>query len=130
MKMIKLSISLKFLFVLSSIAIGSKLSAQNRVTGEVADSLTGKPLPFVTINLRDSTNKILQSTSTDTNGIFHFIVGQSVYRLQFSSVGYADKQLGLNITNLNIDLGIIKLSEKSNLLTQVTIQAKKKSIDI
>lgn len=123
--MIKLSISLKFLFVLSSIAIGSKLSAQNRVTGEVADSLTGKPLPFVTINLRDSTNKILQSTSTDTNGIFHFIVGQSVYRLQFSSVGYADKQLGLNITNLNIDLGIIKLSEKSNLLTQVTIQAKK-----
>jgi TonB-linked SusC/RagA family outer membrane protein len=89
-------------------------SAQNQpITGKVTDSLTGKPLPGVSI-----TNKGTSAgTTTDANGHFSIGTANSSTVLVFSYVGYITRNIPVgNKTSVNV-----ALSAQVNSLNEVVV---------
>ncbi|WP_254070759.1 SusC/RagA family TonB-linked outer membrane protein [Pedobacter sp. L105] len=94
------------------LACRTPVLAQNRsVAGKVIDSLTGKPLPGVSIAGKGT------GTTTDANGNFIISLSDKVTMLTFSFVGYNAQQIQIaNKTTINI-----ALTQQSNSLSEVVI---------
>lgn len=58
-----------------------------RLTGVVKDSLTGEPLPFVNILIKQN-GKLVTGGTTDFDGIFTIAVPSGVFDLEISTIGY------------------------------------------
>src|SRR6187402_2389292 len=69
--------------------------------GDIADSLTRRPLEGVTVNIKGTTNQ----TSTDKQGHFKLRTGQRLpYILVITSIGYGSKEVEATGAPLNIRL--------------------------
>lgn len=64
-------------------------SAFAQIKGIVKDSLTGKPIPYVSIWTENGTT----GTTSEENGTFHFIGAEQNKVLVFSSLGYLKKKI-------------------------------------
>lgn len=61
--------------------------------GTVLDSISGEPIPDVTLQLDGVTHQV----KTDENGEFHFITGQKLpFKLIISRIGYQKKRISVN----------------------------------
>lgn len=104
-----------FLFVISS------LSAQQLVTGKVTDAITGLPLAGINIKHLESA----AASSTDEEGSFYLQIPSVAGTLSITSVGYQSQTV--SVAQINAGKFIeIKLSEESNNLEEVVINAPKK----
>lgn len=70
----------------------------NSLRGFVIDSISYEPLPYATVRLTDSANKIVSGAITDENGIFRMAnVPQGSFSVYVSFVGYRSKHVAIKI---------------------------------
>ncbi len=84
---------IKFFFAVLSLLVGSvTMFAQNiTVTGKVTDAVSGEPVPFAAIQLKDT----MTGASSDENGSFSIMVPSDGI-LVFSSIGYVNSEVAID----------------------------------
>jgi hypothetical protein len=87
--------------------------SQYSISGKVIDSKTGELLPFVNIGV----NNTNLGTSTDIDGGFSFKTKVNITSLQFSYVGYENKNIPITTSKKLV----VKLSKKTINLKEVVI---------
>lgn len=121
----RLLIALLFAIPLSAIA------QTPSITGLLSDSVTHTPLPFATIEIyKSNSTQPIKVTSTDTAGKFSMFLDTGSFVIRYTSIGYADKRMPVNIINSgSTDLQTIFLIPIPRSLETVTITAKKPMIE-
>lgn len=104
--------------------------SQGNISGIVVDSLNGEPIPFASITLKDvSSGNQINGTISDENGKFSIKTTQTErLQLEISFVGYETrtiKNITLNTSSKEINLGKIQLSESKQQLKEVVIIGQK-----
>ena len=95
-------------------------NGQNKINGMVTDSISGAPLPFISIYLKGTTI----GTMTDNSGKFSLSVPTSAKMLYASSIGYTEKLILLKPgKNTNLKLQLIPESYK---ISEVVVKSKKR----
>jgi outer membrane receptor protein involved in Fe transport len=97
------------------------------VKGTVVDSITNKPVGYVTVAVQDAaTGKPVMSGLSKDDGSFELRVAKGkAYQLVLASVGYKNKTQKLANTNADINTGNVFLSVSSNELKEVSITGVK-----
>ena len=98
------------------------------IKGMIADSTSGKGLPYATISVQSGTQGVIKRLASDTNGKFDFTLNApGKYNIIIQSIGYENghKEVNLDGEKTNIDLGVIKVSEGVQKIDEVAIVAKK-----
>ena len=98
-----------------------------KVKGLVVDSLSGKGLPFVTIQIQNG-DEIIKRLSSDDSGNFSFVLNSSgKYDLLFHSIGYQQKKAEITSGESSpmIDFGKVALSPSNEQVDEVTVSAIK-----
>ncbi|MFC5047908.1 TonB-dependent receptor [Aquimarina hainanensis] len=98
-----------FFVILLSPVIG--MFAQGTITGIVHDASTNAPLPGANILEVRTSN----GASTDFDGKFSIKPTNSTGTLNISYVGFASTNITFDVSNGNVDLGIIKISPDNSL---------------
>jgi outer membrane receptor protein involved in Fe transport len=109
-------------------------SADNgRISGTVLDGETNTPVEFATIALHDASDKVVNGTVADDKGKFTITkIADGTYSVVISFIGYETQTVsGLTIAGKDndIDLGVIKLSTGSKILSEVVVEGKKELIE-
>ena len=99
---------------------GGVTKAQNKIKGVVTDSITGDPLPFISVFIKGST----VGTMTDNSGKFSLSVPYSTKLISISSIGYREKTISIS-TLKNATLKI-QLATASYKMSEVIIKPKKR----
>ena len=98
------------------------------VRGAVADSSTGKPVPFAIVLVLKG-KKILNKTLTDSSGRFEIHdLPAGTYRTRISLVGYhtsETKSWTIDSTKTGLNLGLIKMLSEAINLKGVVVRGKK-----
>jgi len=108
-----------------------KLPKTGVLTGMVLDKLTKEPVPYATIVIKNSTNKIITGGITDEAGkfkIIHIPQTNIIFEVQF--MGYKTFKKSINITaeTSRQNLGIIELIEDTANLDEVEIVAETSTV--
>ncbi len=99
-----------------------------QIKGVVADSISGKGLPYATISIQSATQGIVKRLASDASGKFDFSLTTSgKYSIIFQSIGYetSKKEINLETEKSKIDLGTIKINTGVQKIDEVSIVAKK-----
>lgn len=130
---------MKILYVvLTLLFFATTLFAQTKgngkITGLVLDAETGKPVEFANVALvNPATNKPVDGAVCDDKG--KFVINKVVdgsYTVSVSFIGYETNAIA-NVTvsekNHTIDLGTVKLSTGSKVLSEVVVEGQKQLIE-
>ncbi|WP_207532725.1 outer membrane beta-barrel protein [Desertivirga arenae] len=122
------------LLLLTVLQFPKSLSAQigtgtHDLKGKIIDSLTTENLPFATVDLKESTGKLLKNTPVKPDGSFYIgSLANGRYQLRISYMGLLGKTINLDLNSQSpavLDLGNIGLSRSSKDLKEVVVAAKK-----
>lgn len=119
----RLLCALVYLSFTSLLSFGQDLSGL--ISGSVSDSLSNKPVEFITIALKKE-GKLFKTAVTNQDGAFSFAaVPFAEYTLTATATGYLPKTLPLllNAGNKTIELGDIQLVTQVNTLEGVSVTA-------
>ncbi|MFV0554408.1 MAG: outer membrane beta-barrel protein [Mangrovibacterium sp.] len=116
---IRLIIYFSFLFAFG--AFQAKLQAQEW-SGMLCDSTTNTVLPSANIVLRNAENlQLIEGVMTDPSGKFKIQhVEPGNYIAQFSFIGYQSKAVHFSMTDADLNLGAIKLTQILYVLEEVS----------
>lgn len=115
-------------------AAGLKASAQSdsilyTVHGTVLDSLSRKPVAWVSVSIKTTSNKMVRSGITDSIGHFRLEnLPSGFYHLALSSMAYHTKIIPLHLREVQkqeITLGILQLLPKAKALDKVEVTSTK-----
>ncbi|PTS92185.1 TonB-dependent receptor [Pedobacter sp. HMWF019] len=115
------SLLIKITLLIQFLAVG--VFAQQKITGKIVDSLTNESLPGASIGFKGTRN----FTSTALDGSFSLQKQDGLNVLTISFIGYNPKQVILKEGRTN--LGAIKISPNSNLMSEVAILGSNVAID-
>lgn len=94
--------------------------------GTVLDSATGKPVQYVTVVLQDEHNTLVKNVIGGSDGSFSIpVTTTSKYKVGFAALGYLPKQIMIDLSANNVDMGTIQLSATSRTLKTVEVEAAK-----
>ncbi|WP_142784043.1 carboxypeptidase-like regulatory domain-containing protein [Changchengzhania lutea] len=103
------------------------------ITGQIIDQETQQILPFVSVSVNDeTTNAIVMGTITDDNGRFEIKdLKTGKYTVNITYLGFEAVQRKIAFGGLNpiFDLGKIELKPSAEALDEVTIQAKRTTVN-
>lgn len=105
------------LFLLNCIIF--QINAQSKVRGIVIDSITNKPLPFISISLKGTSIGVM----TDNTGKFLLSIPNANQTLIARSVGYNEKIISLKDQNLNKIT--VQLTTTHHKLQELIVKPKK-----
>ena len=113
---------MKLVFIIAALIVCSlRIQAQQTggtVSGVVTDSVSGKPLPGVSVFL----NNTAHGTATRSNGTFDLPgVPQGSWQLVFSAVGFRTKVIDISSSRLPVSL-TIPLQQQATELQAVTVE--------
>ena len=112
--------SFSFLIILIMLCtISNNTGAQTKIRGIVTDSITGEPLPFISVSLKGST----VGTMTDNSGKFSITVPYSTRLISAGSIGYKEKSISL-VTGESTHVRI-RLAPAYYKISEVVIKPKK-----
>ena len=123
-----------FLVLLQLILTGAAAYAQSKgnITGKAIDQV-GVPLEYISIALLHEDGKVLKGALSDSSGRFSLVaVPYGRYTVKISGVGYqafVTSVFALTPEQQRLDLGLVKLTEDSKMLSAVVISAQKKLIE-
>lgn len=112
----------------------NSLSAQSTkltVVGEVVEEQGLQAVPFATVAVRErQTDLLIAGVTTDLDGRFSVVLGQSNVYLEIGFLGFETKQI-LDITTQEgkADVGRVLLSENSALLSEVLVAEERSRIE-
>ncbi len=103
-----------------------------KISGVLTDSLTGKPVEFVTVALLQN-GKSVDGTLSDAHGKFSFSrLAKGEYELNFSFIGYQAKtirQISITEKDPEVVVGNVKLNSAATKLQEVTVVGQKPLIE-
>lgn len=116
---------LAFCWYLSATVMAQPAPPTLTVKGTAIDSVSNKPLGFVTVVLLDAkTQQSVKGGLTKDDGSFELKnLPVKDYQLTFASVGYKNKTIKITGTGTDIDVGKVLLSAASKELKEVSITA-------
>ncbi len=104
----------------------------NSIAGTTGDSVTGKALGFVTINLLTEKDSLIHTVFSDSSGAYQFNrVSPGRYKLNFSLTGYSPSfsPVFTLVDTLTFNAGVQHLSPDIKQLSQVNIISRKPVIE-
>ncbi|MDD7913983.1 TonB-dependent receptor [Polaribacter ponticola] len=127
------SIIVYFGSLLLSISAFSQNSQKiGTIQGKVVSS-TNETLPFASVILKDSNQKLVEGLVTDENGAFVFSkVAIGSYNLEIQYIGFVSdfRKVSISKVNRKINLNSIQLKEDATALDEVVIQAEKSEVTL
>lgn len=112
---------------------GGASSIKGRISGTVLDNITGEPVEFATLLIKDpKTKKDISGGVTDTDGSFKITdVPIGSYNLQIFFIGYEQKEVAIIMTpkQPDVDLGEIMFVSNTTELEEVVISADKELVE-
>jgi outer membrane receptor for ferrienterochelin and colicin len=113
-------------------AIATTIS-DGSISGVILDSATNKAVEFATVALMEGTSdKPVNGAVCDDKGRFEIKkIAPGNYRVVISFIGYSSKTIPVKIPahDNDINLGMIRISDTSAILKEVTIEAQKPLIE-
>ncbi len=104
---------------------------QGNITGKVINA-EGKPVSTANVVLLQEGNKLVRADLTDDNGVFTIdAISDGAYTLKITLSGYetySDEKL--SVSGSNVQLGEIKLVNKTTILKEVSVRAQKPFIEV
>ncbi len=115
-----------FFFVCSFLAITSSVLAQNfSVSGTVIDRKENIALISAFVVLKNSSTSSKKSAISDNQGAFQFEnIEKGNYLLEISYIGYYTYKKNIEVTDQNLNLGILALQDESTALEEVVVNEK------
>lgn len=111
----------------------SAVAQQTTISGKIEDNTTKEALPYVTISVKDNSEKIVANAITDDRGVFQ-LDGIPIGKMTviFSFMGYQNETRTLEIISgkTKIELGIIGLKSDAVELNAVEITTEKPNISL
>jgi hypothetical protein len=116
--------TLSFFAAKAQSSSSTTVSSSGTIKGIVIDSLTKKPIAYMTIALKKD-NVVLKTQVTEEAGEFKFDqLAPGKYKITAIAIGYNSKNVDSEITGSStIDLGSISVSSQVNNLKEVAISA-------
>jgi len=115
-------------FLVQSLIVlfGLAMQAQTKIKGTVFEQKSKQPLAYATVILADKdTHTPISGTTTDEDGSFVLETTASNFYIKLSFIGFVSKSIkDFKTVNHTIDLGKIMLSEDTEQLEQVLVQAE------
>lgn len=110
-----------FFFLFSALSLS--LFASYSLTGRIVDAQSTEPLDFVNIALyKQGSDAPLQGVVTDETGIFRLSgLAAGKYTIQVSFVGYNTYSRNFTVNDKDLNFGIIRLIEDSNVLNEIEV---------
>jgi outer membrane receptor protein involved in Fe transport len=103
------------------------------ITGQIIDQETKETLPFVSVSVNDeATNEIVTGTITDDNGRFEIkdlATGKYIVKITYLGFETVERKIASGGLNPIFDLGKIELKSSAEALDEVTIQAKRATVN-
>lgn len=99
-----------------------------QIKGIVADSISGKGLPYATISVQSATQGVVKRLATDASGKFDFSMNTpGKYNVIFQSIGYQNwkQEITLEGEKTKIDLGTVKINAGVQKIDEVSVVAQK-----
>ncbi len=115
------------IFYFSSIQIIEAQSRKTVITGQIVESIGQSPVEFATVMLGDmQSEQTLTGTTTDVDGNFALATDATDFFVAISFIGFETKRIDdISIVDGRVNLGIVSISEDSNLLSEVTVRAER-----
>jgi len=102
------------------------------IQGKVV-SITNETLPYASVILKDSNQKLVEGTVTDENGGFTFTkVAVGSYNLEVQYIGFVSNTRSVSISKLTrkVNLSSIQLKEDGTTLDEVVIQGETSEVTL
>src|SRR5580704_2882148 len=114
-----------FLIYLCTIGKSQTTPAKIIVKGLAVDSVSNKPMAFVTVVLQEKkTGTAMKSLLTKDDGSFEISAsGEKIYQIVLAYTGYSSKVIILGPERPLIEIGKVYLSPANNQLKEVTVTA-------
>lgn len=102
-----------------------------QITGKVVDSRSRQPVEFATVMVGDkSTRQPITGVTTEMDGSFKVATSTTSIYVEISFIGFATQTIEqINIINGKANLGVITLSEDSEVLDEVVVRAEKSTTE-
>lgn len=106
---------------------------QGVIFGKIYDQRTKKPLPYVTVSIKDSTAKLLGGSMSDEQGLFNLQgIAAGNYAVAFSYLGYQllEKTSTVSAQHLKVDMDVVYMQEDARLLKEAVVAGEKPGISL
>lgn len=118
----------------TTVSTGTALKGNSTIIGMVKDSVTGNAVEFANVALMDVvTNKPVNGTMCDADGKFEITkVAEGNYYIVISFLGYEATTIrGIKVSDKKdeINLGIVKLQMKVEVMKEVVVEGQKSLIE-
>ena len=119
------------LFISTSIFSQDKDSSNEvKISGKVVDALSGQPLEYATIVLKNTATQKISGGITEPDGTFNISTPKGNYLISVEFISFKSKKYPARDVNADLNLGTIKLSEDTSSLDEVVVVAEKTTVDI
>ena len=99
------------------------LVAGNKIAGTVVDGGDNSQLPGVSIMLANDSGDMVKGVATDEMGRFEIAdVEDGTYLLHVTYIGYTPQSISLTNLDGDVNVGIVKLEQKPNVLGEVVVE--------
>ena len=119
------------LFTMSSLFSQKQTNSNSiKISGTVTDTRTNQPLEYATIIIENTETQKVSGGITDLNGQFSIEMPKATYQISVAFISFKSAKFPKEKITSNKDLGIIKLAENTNGLSEIVIVAEKTTVDI
>ncbi len=118
--------------LVSTTAFSQNSQKIGTIQGKIV-SRTNETLPFATVILKDSNQKLLEGTVTDENGGFQFTkVAVGTYNLEVQYIGFISNTRSVSISKSTrkVNLNAIQLKVDATTLDEVVVQGEKSEVTL
>lgn len=118
--------------LVSTAAFSQNSQKIGTIQGKIV-SRTNETLPFATVILKDSNQKLVEGTVTDENGGFRFTkVAVGTYNLEVQYIGFISNTRSISISKSTrkINLKSIQLKEDATTLDEVVVQGETSEVTL
>ena len=113
--------NVKYIILILCTICSQAANAQYKVQGNIVDSAT-KPVEFASVRALTSDSTFVTGTTATDKGTYCIeLKNKGNYILQFSSIGYAPKQIQVDVDEPLTTVGDVTLEESSQTLSEVTV---------
>lgn len=107
----------------------SQSKPDQKISGIIADSITQKPLDYITVSLKTDKNLAVKASLSKADGSFSFKeLKPQMYSLKIVALGFMPKTVNVDLRDSTIkskDIGIIYITKSSTKLKEVMITGDK-----
>lgn len=119
---------LLLLLLSSMLASANNETIKHNISGKVIDSITQQPIPYATVSISKD-NVIIDGVITNENGEFELRIQKGNYIIKVEFLSYKSYERPI-IINSSINVGIVSLSESSELLDEISVKTEKSTVNL